>query len=184
MSQSSLVLVIALLAEAPTFAQRVQLTLDTSEADAALVILEKESAQLTPASADWESLFSTEPYRRLKAREAALNNTLTDDAFRLFLSSQDTIARTSDLRNTLRVWRQADLAALGERVLSYLPEGARISANVYPEIKPAKNSFVWGSENSRAIFLYLNPSLNRDQFENKVAHEAHHIGLESLDLKQ
>jgi hypothetical protein len=43
---------------------------------------------------------------------------------------------------------------------------------------------VWATADERAIFLFLNPSLNTKQFENKVAHECHHIGLESLNVKQ
>jgi Putative zinc dependent peptidase (DUF5700) len=173
-----------ILASAPAFSQRVQLTLDASEADAALAILNKESAHLSIRSADWDALFATAPYRRLKAREAAAGGAFTDDAFQAFLSSPKTIAETQELEKTLRVWRQADLTALGERVLAYLPDGARIRAQVYPEIKPARNSFVWGSGDERAIFLYLNPALNAAQFENKVAHESHHIGLDSLDQEQ
>lgn len=144
---------IALLAEAPAFAQRVQLKLDTSEADAALVILEKESAHRVQTSADWEALFSTEPHRLLKEHEAAFHNTLTDNAFQVLLSSKDTIARTADLRETLRVWRQADLQVLGERVLAYLPEGAQIQASVFPEIPP-ETVFSGAPGTSERLFFF------------------------------
>jgi hypothetical protein len=174
----------AILAGSLASAQRVQLTLDASEAEAALGVLQKESAGVGLGSADWEGLFSTAPFRRLKEREAAVSNAFTENAFQAFLSSPAMIARAQELKKTLQLWQQADLASLGERVLAYLPEGARIRALVYPEIKPGTNSFVWGAGEERAIFLYLNPALNRAQFENKVAHEAHHIGLDSLSREQ
>jgi hypothetical protein len=69
-------------------------------------------------------------------------------------------------------------------VLDYLPEGATIRAKVYPQVKPARNSFVWGPEGDRAIFLYLNPSLSAARFANKVVHESHHIGLDSSSRQQ
>jgi transcriptional regulator of nitric oxide reductase len=72
---------------APAFAQSVQLSLDASEADTALAILQKEAAHVKVEPADWEALFSTGPYRRLKVREASVNNAFTDDAFKAFLSA-------------------------------------------------------------------------------------------------
>ena len=42
---------------------------------------------------------------------------------------------------------------------------------------------MWGAADDRAIFLYLNPLLSKTQFENKVAHESHHIGIDSLHAK-
>jgi hypothetical protein len=130
------------------------------------------------------ALFSTEPYSRLKVREASVNNAFTDDAFKAFLSAPETTAQTQQIEQTLQTWKRTDLSALGERVLDYLPEGAMIRAKVYPEIKPVRNSFVWGPERDRAIFLYLNPSLSAARFANKVAHESHHIGLDSLSQQQ
>jgi hypothetical protein len=94
------------------------------------------------------------------------------------------IAAAPQLVRTLQSWKQADVKALATRDLSYLPDGARIQAKVYPEIKPAANSFVWGDGADKAIFLYLNPALARAQFENKVVHECHHIGLDSLESEQ
>lgn len=184
MNRLSFVLAIAIAAETPAFAQRVQLSLDSSEADAALVILDKEAKHVSPTADNWAELFTTPPYRALKEREASMNRAFTDDAFKDFLSSSDAAAKAQALSQTLRTWRQADLTALGKRMLAWLPGGARIHAKVYPEIKPATNSFVWGEGDSQAIFLYLNPALSRGQFENTVAHECHHIGLNSMNQKQ
>jgi hypothetical protein len=151
----------------PAFAQRVRLTLDTSEAEASLAVLKSESAHVVPPTAGWEAIFATTPYRLLKSRETAFNNTQFEEEFRAYLTSQQTIAQAGELRDTLQVWQQAHLEAAAERVLSYLPDGALIKARVYPVIKPANNSFVWASADEPAIFLYLNPALNTKQFENK-----------------
>lgn len=42
------------------------------------------------------------------------------------------------------------------------------------------NSFVWELSSDPTIFLYLDPEVTRDKFDNNVAHELHHIGLGSL----
>lgn len=50
-------------------------------------------------------------------------------------------------------------------------------------VKPIGNSFVWGNDGKdskdRSIFLYLSSKTSR-QFETAVAHECHHIGLNSV----
>jgi len=78
----------------------------------------------------------------------------------------------------------ADMKAIGLRVLAWLPAGASLHARVFPEIKPLKNSFVWTKEGEGpAIFLAIQEQ-SPDSFENIVAHELHHIGLESLAARQ
>ena len=49
---------------------RIQLQVDTSEADAVLSILARRTAGQPVMELDWERLFTSEPYRRLKRREA------------------------------------------------------------------------------------------------------------------
>lgn len=62
--------------------------------------------------------------------------------------------------------------------------GASIHARVFPLIKPRHNSFVWTKpDDGPAIFLYLERQ-TRAKFENTVAHECHHIGLQSLEKEQ
>jgi hypothetical protein len=51
---------------------------------------------------------------------------------------------------------------------------------VYPVIKPVTNSFVWDLSSDPTIFLYLDPEVSREKFENNVTHELHHIGLGSV----
>jgi hypothetical protein len=161
-----MLLLLALLAASEP---RVQLSIDTSEAEAVL-------------AHDWKRLFSSEPYRRLKQREAAIAErfhepsiVISDEKFRAFVLSKD----TTGLEETLARWKHADLDAIAARVLPYLPPSAVLRARIYPVIKPATNSFVWDMATNPAIFLFLDPGVGREKFENTVAHELHHVGLTS-----
>src|SRR5439155_24325048 len=104
--------------------------------------------------------------------------------FDAFLMSEETIGRFPELRRTLAQWKKADLEAVALRVLDYLPADARIRATVFPVIKPLGNSFVFEPAAEPAIFLWLDPSLSRENFENTVAHELHHIGFASLPARK
>lgn len=163
-----------------TSENRIELNLDTEEAEAVLAILDKRAAGIAITDVDWHHLFATEPYVRLQKREASMHRDFTDDDFKRFVLSPELAARTSLLRQTLETWRKADLAASARRVLSYLPERAHINAKVFPVIKPKTNSFVFETAVDPAIFLYLNPEQSAAQFENTVAHELHHIGYSSV----
>ena len=167
--------------------ERVQLTLDASEADQVLAILELRSQGKPVTDSQWQKLFSTAPYQRLKQREKAIgekfhNPTLafTDDDFKRFVLSEELLRRASALSTTLDRWRKADLREDGNRVLAYLPPDATLRAKVYPIIKPRSNSFVWELSSDPTIFLFLDPEVSREKFENTVAHELHHIGLGSV----
>jgi Putative zinc dependent peptidase (DUF5700) len=162
-------------------AGRIEIKLNTDEADAVLAILDKRAAGAAIADSDWEHLFATEPYIRLKKREAAMHRDFTDDDFKKFVLSADLVAKASTLRHTLDAWRRANLAASAERVLAYLPDQAHIRAKVFPVIKPKTNSFVFETATDPAIFLYLDPEESAAKFENTVAHELHHIGYSSIE---
>lgn len=159
---------------------RIQLVMDTSEAEAVLAILQVRAAGREPTEADWQRLFTSEPYLRLKKREAGMKRDFTDEQFREFVLSPPLGERAAALGATLERWKRAQLHAAAERVLGYLPESARIRAKVYPVIKPLSNSFVFETGTDPAIFLYLDPEVTPEKFENTVAHELHHIGFASL----
>ncbi len=160
---------------------RIQLTLNTDEAEAVLAILDKQASKQAIVDSDWQHLFATEPYIRLKKREASLKRDFTDDDFKKFVFSPELSSKRDALRHTLDEWRKADLQASARRVLAYLPEQATIRATVYPVIKPVTNSFVFETQTDPAIFLYLDPAETAAKFENTVAHELHHIGFASVD---
>jgi hypothetical protein len=159
----------------------VNLRLDISEAEAVLAILSKKQAKKPIDHSDWQRLFSTEPYVRLKKREAEMQRAFTDNEFKKFVLSSELAARAADLRRTLAEWSKADVAGSAQRVLAYLPESALIRAKIYPVIKPRGNSFVFEPQTDPAIFLYLDPAVTPQQFENTVAHELHHIGFASVE---
>jgi hypothetical protein len=132
------------------------------------------TAEITDA--DWQKLFSSEGYRRLKKREAAMKRAFTDDDFKKFVLSPELLAKAERLQETLDSWKQADVSVPAELALAYLPDSATIHATIYPSIKPHENSFVFEVTTDPAIFLYLDPEVTREEFENTLAHELHHIG--------
>lgn len=166
--------------QSPNSEGRIQLALDTSESEAVLSILEKRAAGISVSDTDWQRLFGSKPYLRLKAREAALHRDFTDDEFKTFILSPGLAHKATELRRTLDAWKGADLNAAARSILPYLPAQARIRAKVYPVIKPKTNSFVFETATDPTIFLYLDPSVSGPQFENTVAHEMHHIGYASI----
>jgi hypothetical protein len=159
---------------------RIQLQVDTSEADAVLSILAHRAAGQPAVDADWERLFGSEPYRRLKQREAGRKRTFDDVEFQQFVLSDQLLKGAAELQRTLTGWKRTDLDVAARRVLGYLPPHAQIRAKVFPVIKPQTNSFVFELLTDPSVFLYVDPTLDAAQFENTVAHELHHIGLASV----
>jgi hypothetical protein len=173
---------LALVANAfPQATGRIQLQINSSEAEAVLAILDKQTSGKPVAAADWQHLFATEPYQRLKTREASMHRDFTDDDFRQFVQSPQLAQRAAELQRTLDAWKKADLSAAARRVLPYLPDNAVIHAKVFPVIKPKTNSFVYDLSTDPTIFLYLDPAISAAKFENTVAHEMHHIGFASIE---
>jgi hypothetical protein len=155
---------------------RVRVRINSDEADAVLTILDNLKAGRKVQAEDWQRLYASEGYRRLKKREAAFKRSFTDAEFGAFVMSHELRARSGELRSTLNKWTSANIDEIARRPLSYLRSGARLHATVYPLIKPRSNSFVWELDTNPAIMLYLDPSKTRPQFENTVAHELFHVG--------
>jgi hypothetical protein len=149
------------------------------EAEAVLSILAKHAAQQPITEADWQRVFASEGYVRLKQREASMKRPFEEDEFRAFVLSDKLATQQQALADTLAKWSQADMTRAGRLAQAYLPKGARIRAKIYPVIKPRENSFVFDVKGDPAIFLYLDPTASREKFENTLAHELHHIGHSS-----
>jgi hypothetical protein len=162
-------------------ANRIQIHTDFSEADAVLSILDKRDAGQMVSQSDWKALCATEPYQRLKKREAAMHHGFTDDDFKEFVLSEKLLREREALERAVHDWNRADLRAAATRVLQYLPPESVIRAKVFPLIKPLENDFVFDMDTDPAIFLYIDPSESPASFEHDVAHEMHHIGLSSID---
>ena len=152
------------------------LRLVTDEPEAVLAILAKRKANQPITDADWQRVFQSEGYTRLKQRETAMQRSFEDADFKTFVLSETLAARAPVLEQTFDKWKRADITRAARLALDYLPANAHIKAKVYPVIKPRENSFVFDTQNDPAIFLYLDPNKSREQFENMLAHELHHIG--------
>jgi hypothetical protein len=144
-----------------------------------LSILKKRKANQPINEADWQRVFQSEGYVRLKKRETAMKNSFEDADFKTFALSDGLAERAQALEETLHRWERADRARAARLALAYLPKGAQIKARIYLVIKPRNNSFVFEVKTDAAIFLYLDPAVSREKFENTLAHELHHIGYAS-----
>jgi hypothetical protein len=154
----------------------VNVRLVSDEAEAVLAILAKRKANLPITESDWQRLFSSEGYVRLKARETSMKRSFEDADFKTFVLSDQLAQRAQALEETLARWKNADVTGAARLALAYLPKEARIKAKIYPVIKPRENSFVFDLKNDPAIFLYIDPTVSREKFENTLAHELHHVG--------
>ena len=158
---------------------QVNVRLVADEAEAVLAIMVKKRSQQTPTDADWQRVFQSEGYVRLKQRETSMQRSFDDADFRAFVLSDQLAERAQALEETLSRWKQADISRAARLALAYLPKDTRITAKIYPVIKPRENSFVFDVKDDPAIFLYLDPTVSREKFENTLAHELHHIGYSS-----
>jgi hypothetical protein len=172
-----LVLVIALLCGSVS-AQRstVDVRLVTDEAEAVLAVLAKRKANQPVEESDWQRVFQSEGYIRLKQRETSMQRSFEDADFKTFVLSDQLAQSAQALEETLGKWKHAEITRAAQAALAYLPRDARIKAKVYPVIKPRDNSFVFDLKNDPAIFFYLDPKMSRAKFENTLAHELHHVG--------
>ena len=150
--------------EPRTVSSAVDVRIVADEADAVISILNKRRANQSIAEADWQRLFASEGYVRLKKREAEMKRAFEDEEFKTFILSEALAERASLLELTLTKWKSSDVREAAKRVLAYLPREARIRAKIYPVIKPRENSFVFEVSRDPAIFLYLDPAVTREQF--------------------
>ncbi len=164
----------------------IKVRLITDEAEVALQILQERQDGKQIADEEWNKLFATEGYERLKDREIGMakmfpgRDPFTDDAFKTFMLSDDPLKQRRDYQETLDKWMKVDVAECAKRSLTYLPEGSKISATVCYLIKPRHNSFVWGSDGpDPAVMLYLDPAQASEDLAMTIAHEFHHIGFAS-----
>jgi hypothetical protein len=166
--------------EGPTIEERIELRFDFEEAETALDLASKTKGPTPIPSSDWEHFFALDACQRLARREKEIGRPLEPAAFQAFLASDELSRESATIRATLDAWKKADLQAAARRTLAYLPAEAFIHATVFAVVKPQKNSFVFEPKANPAIFLAVDPEMTREQFENTVAHELHHIGFASL----
>jgi hypothetical protein len=148
----------------------------TDEADAVLQILAKKENAQEITEADWQKVFTSEGYVRLKKRELSFQRRFEDSDFKQFVLSDNLAKRRQSLAETLARWKETDVNRVAQLPLAYLPQTAQIRAKIYLVIKPLENTFVFDIPEDPAIFLYLDPAVSKEKFENTYAHELHHIG--------
>lgn len=166
-------------ASAPSQVPRVDVRLVTDEPEAVLAILAKRAAGQPVEDSDWQRLFRSEGYQRLKKREASLKRDFEDTTFAAFVASPQLLANRVALQAILDGWRSVNVQEAAARAFAYLPSDAVIRAKIYPSIKPRPNTFVFETSTDPAIFFYLDPKISAARFENTLAHELHHIGYAS-----
>ena len=147
------------------------------EPQAVLDVLARYATGGAPDDGQWNALFATEGYRRLAERERSFKRPFDDSTFRAFVMQPDLATQRAALASTLEAWSRADVRDCGRHALAYLPAASRLHASVYPEIKPAHNSFVYDLNGDPGIFLYLDPAVTATEFTYTVAHELHHVGF-------
>ena len=157
-------------------AAQVNVKLVTDEAEAVLSVLAKRKANQSISETDWQRIFQSEGYVRLKKRETSMQRSFADADFKIFVLSDELAERLPSLEETLARWKSADVSGAARLALAYLPKDAHVRAKIYPVIKPRENSFVFEVREDPAIFLYLDPAVGQKKFENTLAHELHHIG--------
>ena len=168
---------LAAAAQLSTGDDAIRLRFVRDEPDAVLAILADRAAGTSPTDAMWRALFASEGYRRLAEREHALKRAFDEPTFRSFVLSAELLEQRASLASALAAWSSADVSVCGTRALAYLPQGSRLRAGVYPEIKPAGNSFVYDLDLDPGIFLYLDAQIAPLEFTYTVAHELHHVGF-------
>ena len=87
---------------------RVRVAIVTDEADAVLSILAKKQSNQAITESDWQRVFSSEGYARLKKRQLAMRNSLEDADFRVFVLSDALFERGQSLTDTFAKWKETD----------------------------------------------------------------------------
>ena len=124
----------------PAQTSAVSVRLVTDEPEAVLGILAKRKANQPVVEADWQRVFQSQGYVRLKQRETSMQRSFEDADFKTFVLSDQLAERAQALQETLNKWRHADITRAAQLALAYLPKDAHIRARIYPVIKPRDNT--------------------------------------------
>jgi len=159
---------------------RVRLTVDGSQAEAALTITRRWSTGQTVTDEDWLRLLTNEAHQRWKRRSHEAGRPVSDTDYARFLLSDTTAGQLEAFTRTLGWWTGADWVQAGLRASEYLPHDAVISAQVSLTLMPEAGSYYHGGPDDAAVFFGLDPELKACEFENRMVHELHHVGSFAL----
>ena len=140
----------------------------------------KETLQSSVRLSDWNRLFQTRGYKLLKKREQEMESPFTDNEFQNFIQSQANKICVHSYKNSFQHFKDIDLLDIQKKVMKYLPKKAFFNTTIIPVIKPKKNSFVHRIEGESYLFISLEKDCSKAKLENKLIHELHHIGLDSV----
>jgi len=149
------------------------------EVEDCLDLLNK-TLESTARLSDWNRLFQTRGFKLLKKRELEMENSFSDSEFQAYLQSQANKSFVHSYMNSLQHFKDIDLLDIQKKVMKYLPKKAFFNTTIIPVIKPKKNSFVHRIEGESYLFTSLEPDCLKAKLENKLIHELHHIGLDSV----
>jgi hypothetical protein len=148
------------------------------EADAALAIMENLNAGESVTGEQWQTLWQSEGYTRLLARQASMDlDEGFGDKLAAWLQDPANYNRVATIRNAVDRYRSFDVNTVGDRAGVYLPEAVMLEASFYPVIKHTTNTFVYDLNGDPAIFMSVDPENNRNFVQAVMTHELHHIGL-------
>src|ERR1044072_1078622 len=116
-------------------AAQVNVRLVTDEAEAVLSVLAKHKANQTIAETDWQRIFQSEGYVRLKKRETSMQRSFEDADFKTFVLSDALAQRAPALEETLARWKSADVSGAARLALAYLPKDAASGAKLLRVVK-------------------------------------------------
>src|ERR1043165_7246040 len=81
----------------------------TDEAEAVLAILARQKANQPITDQDWQRVFQSEGYTRLKQRETSMQRSFEDADFKTFVLSEALAARATAIQQTFEKWKRADI---------------------------------------------------------------------------
>src|SRR5215216_3764010 len=82
-------------------AAQVNVKLVTDEAEAVLSVLVKHKSNQVITETDWQRIFQSEGYVRLKKRETSMQRSFEDADFKKFVMSDELAQRAASLEETL-----------------------------------------------------------------------------------
>jgi membrane glycosyltransferase len=88
----------------------VNVRLVTDEAAAVLAILAKRKMNQPVTDEDWQRVFQSEGYTRLKKRETSMKRSFEDADFKTFVLSDKLAEQQQALEHTLERWKLADMS--------------------------------------------------------------------------
>jgi hypothetical protein len=170
-------------AQAPLPDAALEVKIDSTQAEATLGLLAARARGESVPASSWARVFESEGYKRVLARELAIDERLgiergySNDSFLEWALSDAALEGLAGRQRTLAAWADVDLDEAARRARAYLPEGTRLEATAYPIVRKQTNSFVWDLPHDPAIFLSVGADVGAGELALTLAHELHHVGL-------